>query len=196
MTESCSCFILAGGKSTRFGTNKSLALVGDQYMALVVAKNLQSAFGNAARLIGADENTSSELGLESVVGTREGNGPLAAIIDAMESTTSTFVAFAPNDTPFFTAHNYAALLAKLEDSKADVVVATDATDATDASQAHWLLSIWRKSSCMPILTKEFERGVRSVHGAVTELQVATVAFDAAAVRNINTVSDLLDRGTI
>jgi len=190
VTESCSCFILAGGKSTRFGTNKSLALVGDQYMALVVAKNLQSAFGNAARLIGADENTSSELGLESVVGTREGNGPLAAIIDAMESTTSTFVAFAPNDTPFFTAHNYAALLAKLEDSKADVVV------ATDASQAHWLLSIWRKSSCMPILTKEFERGVRSVHGAVTELQVATVAFDAAAVRNINTVSDLLDRGTI
>ena len=193
MTESCSCFILAGGKSTRFGTNKSLALVGDQYMALVVAKNLQSAFGGTAQLIGADENTCSELGLESVVGTREGNGPLAAIIDAMESTTSTFQAFAPNDTPFFTAHNFAALLAKLEDSKADVVVATD---AADSSQAHWLLSIWRKSSCMPILTNEFERGVRSVHGAVLELQIARVAFDAAAVRNINKVSDLFDRGTI
>jgi molybdopterin-guanine dinucleotide biosynthesis protein A len=114
-------------------------------------------------------------------------------MDAMESTTSTFQAFAPNDTPFFTAHNYAALLAKLEDSKADVVVATD---ATDASQVHWLLSIWRKSSCMPILTKEFERGVRSVHGAVTDLQVAMVSFEDAAVRNINTVSDLFDRGTI
>ena len=193
MTESCSCFILAGGKSTRFGTNKSLALVGDQYMALVVAKNLQSAFGGTAQLIGADENTCSELGLESFVGTREGNGPLAAIIDAMESTNSTFQAFAPNDTPFFTAHNFAALLAKLEDSKADAVVATD---AADASQAHWLLSIWRKSSCMPILTNEFERGVRSVHGAVLELQIARVAFDAAAVRNINRVSDLFDRGTI
>jgi len=193
VTQSCSCFILAGGKSTRFGTNKSLALVGDQYMASVVAKNLHSAFGSTAKLIGADESTSSELGLESVIGTREGNGPLAAIIDAMESTTSTFQAFAPNDTPFFTAQNFAALLAKLEDSKADVVVATD---ATDASQAHWLLSIWRKSSCMPILTNEFERGVRSVHGAVLDLQIATVAFDAAAVRNINTVSDLLDRGTI
>ena len=193
MTQSCSCFVLAGGKSTRFGTNKSLALVGDQYMALVVANNLQSAFGSTAQLIGADENTCSALGLESVIGTREGNGPLAAIIDAMESTTSTFQAFAPNDTPFFTAHNYAALSAKLEDSKADVVVATD---ATDASQVHWLLSIWRKSSCMPILTKEFERGVRSVHGAVTDLQVAMVSFEDAAVRNINTVSDLFDRGTI
>lgn len=162
-------------------------------MALVVANNLQSAFGSTAQLIGADENTCSALGLKSVIGTREGNGPLAAIIDAMESTTSTFQAFAPNDTPFFTAHNYAALLAKLEDSKADVVVATD---ATDASQVHWLLSIWRKSSCMPILTKEFERGVRSVHGAVTDLQVAMVSFEDAAVRNINTVSDLFDRGTI
>jgi len=162
-------------------------------MALVVANNLQSAFGSTAQLIGADENTCGALGLESVIGTREGNGPLAAIIDAMESTTSTFQAFAPNDTPFFTTHNYAALLAKLEDSKADVVVATD---ATDASQVHWLLSIWRKSSCMPILTKEFERGVRSVHGAVTDLQVAMVSFEDAAVRNINTVSDLFDRGTI
>ena len=193
MTQSCSCFILAGGKSTRFGTNKSLALVGDQYMALVVANNLQSAFGSTAQLIGADENTCGALGLESVIGTREGNGPLAAIIDAMESTTSTFQAFAPNDTPFFKAHNYAALLAKLEDSKADVVVATD---ATDASQVHWLLSVWRKSSCMPTLTNEFERGVRSVQGAVTDLQVAMVSFEDAAVRNINTVSDLFDRGTI
>jgi molybdopterin-guanine dinucleotide biosynthesis protein A len=191
--QSCSCFILAGGKSIRFGTNKSLALVGDQYMASVVAKNLQSAFGSTAQLIGADENTSNELGLESVIGTREGNGPLAAIIDAMESTESTFQAFAPNDTPFFTAHNYVALLEKLEDSNADVVVATD---ATDASRAHWLLSVWRKSSCMPTLTKEFERGVRSVHGAVTDLQVATVSFEDAALRNINTVSDLFDRGTI
>ncbi len=193
MIQSCSCFILAGGKSIRFGTNKSLALVGDQYMASVVAKNLQSAFGSTAQLIGADENTSNELGLETVIGTREGNGPLAAIIDAMESTESTFQAFAPNDTPFFTAHNYVALLEKLEDSNADVVVATD---ATDASRAHWLLSVWRKSSCMPILTKEFERGVRSVHGAVTDLQVAMVSFEDAALRNINTVSDLFDRGTI
>jgi molybdopterin-guanine dinucleotide biosynthesis protein A len=162
-------------------------------MASVVAKNLQSAFGSTAKLIGADESTSSELGLETVIGTREGNGPLAAIIDAMESTESTFQAFAPNDTPFFTAHNYVALLEKLEDSNADVVVATD---ATDASRAHWLLSVWRKSSCMPILTKEFERGVRSVHGAVTDLQVAMVSFEDAALRNINTVSDLFDRGTI
>ena len=193
MTGSIACFILAGGKSSRFGSNKSLALVGSEPMAKIVANNLRSAFGGTAQLIGADRQTSLELGLDTFIGSREGNGPLAAIIDAMESTTSTFQAFAPNDTPFFTAHNFAALLAKLEDSKADVVVATD---ATDASQAHWLLSVWRKESCLPKLLIAYERGVRSVHGAVNDLHIASVSFDANLVRNVNAVSDLSDRGTI
>jgi molybdopterin-guanine dinucleotide biosynthesis protein A len=149
--------------------------------------------GKAPVVVFADEKTSIQLGLESVIGARESNGPLAAIIDAMESTTSTFQAFAPNDTPFFTAHNFAALLAKLEDSKADVVVATD---ATDASQAHWLLSVWRKESCLPKLLIAYERGVRSVHGAVKDLHIASVSFDANLVRNVNAVSDLSYRGTI
>jgi hypothetical protein len=75
----------------------------------------------------------------------------------------------------------------------DVVVAVD--DSNDA-HAHWLLSIWRTSSCLPTLLKEYDRGVRSVHGAVSELRVATVAFDAASVRNINAVLDLPEQGTI
>jgi molybdopterin-guanine dinucleotide biosynthesis protein A len=113
VTQTCSCFVLAGGKSSRFGANKSLALVGSQPMALVVANNLQTAFGSAARLVGSDAQTSSQIGLVSISGPREGNGPLAAIIDAMESCTNSLVAFAPNDTPFFSADNFSALLAKI-----------------------------------------------------------------------------------
>jgi molybdopterin-guanine dinucleotide biosynthesis protein A len=85
VTQTCSCFVLAGGKSSRFGANKSLALVGSQPMALVVANNLQTAFGSAARLVGSDAQTSNQIGLVSISGPREGNGPLAAIIDAMEA---------------------------------------------------------------------------------------------------------------
>ena len=193
MTESCSCFILAGGKSTRFGKNKSLALLGDQYMASVVANNLQSACGSTAKLVGADEKTSIELGLESVIGARESNGPLAAIIDAMESTTSSLVAFAPNDTPFFSADNFAALLKKMGESGSDAVVVVG---DSSASRTHWLLSIWRKEPCLSILRNEYERGVRSVHGAVTDLKISKVEFDAASVRNVNTVSELPNQGTI
>ena len=193
MTESCSCFVLAGGKSTRFGANKSLALIDSQHMALVVANNLQKAFGSAARLVGADSLTSNEIGLDAFFGPREGNGPLGAIIDAIEGSASSLVAFAPNDTPFFSADNFAALRAKIEDSASDVVVAVD---DSDTPRTHWLLSIWRKESCLAILRKQYENGVRSIHGAVTELQISTVAYDAACVRNINMVSDMPDQGTI
>jgi hypothetical protein len=49
---------------------------------------------------------------------------------------------------------------------------------------------------LAILRKQYENGVRSIHGAVTELQISTVAYDAASVRNINMVSDMPDQGTI
>ena len=38
--------------------------------------------------------------------------------------------------------------------------------------------------------------MRSVHGAVTDLKISKVEFDAASVRNINTVSELPNQGTI
>ena len=193
MIQPYSCFILAGGKSSRFGKNKSLAIVGGQQMALVVANNLQAAFDCAAQLVGADDQTSREVGLVSFSGPREGNGPLAAIVDSMECSESPLVAFAPNDTPFFTENDFAALRSKMDGVNTDVVVAVD--DSNDA-HAHWLLSIWSISSCLPTLLKEYDRGVRSVHGAVSELRVATVAFDAASVRNINAVLDLPEQGTI
>ena len=53
MLESLDCFVLAGGKSTRFGTNKSLASIGSRHMAAVVANNLGNASGLSVRLIGA-----------------------------------------------------------------------------------------------------------------------------------------------
>ncbi len=193
MTDSIACFILAGGKSSRFGSNKSLALVGSEPMAKIVANNLRSAFGGTAQLIGADQQSSLELGLETFIGSREGNGPLAAVVDAMEHAEQLIVAVAPNDTPFFSPMNFRALLAKLEDSSIDVAVAVS---GTESPQTHWLLSVWRKESCLPKLLVEYERGVRSVHGAVKDLHIALVSFDANLVRNVNAVSDLSDRGTI
>jgi molybdopterin-guanine dinucleotide biosynthesis protein A len=187
------CFVLAGGKSSRFGSNKSLALFGGQHMVLVVANNLQAAFGSEVRLIGADTQTVLETRLEFYSGPREGDGPLAAIIDAMENTISDYFVFSPNDTPFFTSSGFLALQDRMEATPADVVVAVD---DSDEAHAHWLLSIWKKSTCLPVLLSEYERGVRSVHGAVEGLHIERVAFDAASVRNINARTDLPDQGTI
>jgi len=162
-------------------------------MAKIVASNMQSGFGCEAKLIGADQQTSMLVGLETFNGYREGNGPLAAIIDAMEVSVQELVAFAPNDTPFFTASNFGTLLVDMEDPNVDVAVAVDETDTT---RAHWLLSVWRKSTCLPKLLAAYDRGERSIHGAVKGLNIASVAYGATSVRNINAVIDLPDRGTI
>jgi molybdopterin-guanine dinucleotide biosynthesis protein A len=191
--ESLDCFVLAGGKSTRFGTNKSLASVGARYMAAVVASNLRSASGSSVSLIGADAQTSSALGLPSVFGSREGNGPLGAIIDALELSDSVFVVIAPNDTPFFSAECFTRLFDCLDASNNDVAVAVDVEDET---HVHWLLSVWRKATCLPLLREQYRGGARSVHEAVIGLQIGTVAYESALVRNVNSPEDLGDEGTI
>lgn len=193
MRESLDCFVLAGGKSTRFGTNKSLASVGARYMAAVVASNLRNASGSSVSLIGADAQTSSALGLPNVFGSREGNGPLGAIIDALELSDSVFVVIAPNDTPFFSAECFTRLIDCLNASNNDVAVAVD---VKDESRVHWLLSAWRKAPCLPMLREQYHSGTRSVHQAVTGLQIGTVAYESALVRNVNSPEDLVDEGTI
>ena len=193
MRESLDCFVLAGGKSTRFGTNKSLASIGPRHMAVVVASNLQKASGSSVRLIGADVQTSSALKLLSVVGSREGNGPLGAIVDALELSDSEFIVIAPNDTPFFSAECFAQLIERAYIADTDVAVAIDEVDETNV---HWLLSVWRKATCLPMLREHYHSGTRSVHEAVIGLQIGTVAFESALVRNVNSPEDLGDEGTI
>jgi len=135
-------------------------------MAAVVASNLRNASGSSVSLIGADAQTSSALGLPSVFGSREGNGPLGAIIDALELSDSVFVVIAPNDTPFFSAECFTRLFDCLDASNIDVAVAVD---AKDESRVHWLLSVWRKATCLPLLREQYRGGARSVHEAVIGL---------------------------
>jgi molybdopterin-guanine dinucleotide biosynthesis protein A len=162
-------------------------------MAAVVASNLRSASGSSVSLIGADAQTSSALGLPSVFGSREGNGPLGAIIDALELSDCVFVVTAPNDTPFFSAECFSRLFDCLDASNNDVAVAVDVKDET---HVHWLLSVWRKATCLPLLREQYHSGTRSVHEAVIGLQIGTVAYESALVRNVNSPEDLGDEGTI
>jgi molybdopterin-guanine dinucleotide biosynthesis protein A len=47
--------VLAGGKSTRFGSNKSIAMIDGLPMARIVANNLYDATKVLPQLIGADD---------------------------------------------------------------------------------------------------------------------------------------------
>ena len=121
------------------------------------------------------------------------NGPLGAIVDALELSDSVFVVIAPNDTPFFSAECFARLIECVHISNNDVAVAVDIEDET---HVHWLLSVWRKAPCLPMLREQYQIGTRSVHEAVVGLQIGTVAYESALVCNVNSPEDLVDEGTI
>ena len=184
---------MAGGKSTRFGSNKSIANIDGMPMARVVANNLFDATDVMPQLLGTDEATAFALGLVTVSGPREGNGPLGAIIDALELSKSEMVLFAPNDTPYFSSSDFRLLMSILDTTKIDIAVAIDEQEATSY---HWLLSAWRASSCLQHLCEQYSNGVRSVHEAVVGLTVSTLACRSSVLRNINHVSDMIAEGTI
>jgi len=185
--------VLAGGKSTRFGSNKTIANIDGMPMARLVANNILSATQVQPRFLGADQSTALLLGLVNVSGPREGNGPLGAIIDALELSKSEIVLFAPNDTPYFTSIDFERLVQVLDNSGTDLAVAID---ELDAANFHWLLSAWRTSTCLQHLSEQYANGVRSVHGAVIGLRVSTLSCASDALRNINHVSDMIDEGTV
>ena len=184
---------MAGGKSTRFGSNKSITNIDGTPMARVVANNMFVATNVMPQLLGADEGTALSLGLVNVSGSREGNGPLGALIDALELSQSEMVLFAPNDTPYFSSSDFRLLMSILDTTKADIAVAIDEQEVTSY---HWLLSAWRATSCLQHLCEQYSNGVRSVHEAVVGLTVSTLACRSSVLRNINHVSDMIAEGTI
>lgn len=185
--------MLAGGKSTRFGSNKSFAMIDGIPMARRVANNLFDATKIHPQLLGADDALARALGLESLRGQREGNGPLGAIIDALELSKSDVVLFAPNDTPYFSSDHFLGLLSTLDTTESDVAVARD--DVGGAG-FHWLLSAWRPSSCLQHLSEQYSNGIRSIYEAVVGLDVSTLSCRSDSLRNINYSADMITKDTI
>ena len=193
MPSTLHCFVLAGGRSTRFGSNKSIALIDGIPMARRVANNLFDATKVQPQLLGGDDTLARALGLESLRGQREGNGPLGAIIDALELSKSDVVLFAPNDTPYFSSDDFIGLLSTLDTTESDVAVARDDVASTGF---HWLLSAWRSSSCLQHLSEQYSNGIRSIYEAVVGLDVSTLACKSESLRNINYSADMIIKDTI
>jgi molybdopterin-guanine dinucleotide biosynthesis protein A len=172
--------ILAGGASSRFGSNKMLHLIDGVMMTERVVQNMQ--IDSVPYLVGADEASASSLGRLTLKGPREGEGPLGALIDCLERSSATFLLVAPCDTPFFTSEDFSRLVHAITPG-GDVSVATN-------SRNHWLLSCWNRTNTFDHLSAQFAAGERAVHRAVIGLQVVEVDVLESNTRNINAVSDL------
>ena len=78
-------------------------------MGLVVYDNLKSAIQADTFFVGPEIDHEGFSSAPRVTGSREGQGPLGAICDVLETAKTDFVVFAPCDTPYFLADQFRTL---------------------------------------------------------------------------------------
>jgi molybdopterin-guanine dinucleotide biosynthesis protein A len=175
--------VLAGGRSSRMGSDKALLVVDGVALARRVADALVAAGCNPVVCQGGDVESLARLGLEVLPDSEPDGGPLPAILDAVS-------AFAPADVVACAcdlANLDAATVVRLLEV-ADGHPKPHVVTAGDASGPH-LLAVWSASARAP-LAALVEDGVRSYRAALERLETALVAVDPGVILNINRPEDL------
>ncbi len=186
--------VLAGGRSSRFGSNKAVALLGAKSLLHHVCE--RAAPQVERLLINCNGEISSEIDHDYDVLTDDhpGDGPLAGILAGLERAAAddcALLAMFPCDTPFFPVDLVARLYAKLERSSADFCLPYRDNDA------HRTFGLWHVS-CAQDLARGFGQGrLRSLQSIEQILIPAILVFPLQGQGpggdpffNVNTTADL------
>ena len=150
------------------GRDKALVEVGGVAMALRVASALRIAGAAEVLAIGGDAPALRALGLDDRPDDRPGAGPLSATITALGHASEDLVLVVGCDLvhpdPPSMARTIAALAHRPGALGAVPVV---------AGQPQWVHAAWRRDAAAP-LSRAFEQGQRSLHGAARSLDLVPV----------------------
>ena len=173
--------VLCGGASRRMGQDKALVPWAGVPMARRVADTLAAAGCRPVVAVGGNGARLAAVGLDVVADRWPGEGPLGAVLTALEYAAGRPVVVVACDMPVLGARTVAAVAAGLAPG-VDVAVA-------GAARREPLLAAWAPSAS-PRLTAAFESGVRALHVALETLSVVEVSVSSQDVRNVNAPSDL------
>jgi molybdenum cofactor guanylyltransferase len=176
--------VLTGGAGTRMGADKALLVVAGRPMALRVAESLEAAGGDEVVCVGGDGAALGALGLRVVPDEAPGEGPLAALVTALEALPDRAVLVVACDLVAPDPAAMAATVRALHGSGADVAVPV--LDGTP----QWTHAAWAPSALAP-LRAALTAGERAIHRAARHLVVCTVAgLDPSALVDADHPSDL------
>jgi molybdopterin-guanine dinucleotide biosynthesis protein A len=98
LAERVEGFVLAGGRSSRFGTDKALARIGEETLLARAAAAL-AALGLPARVVAPDPSAYGDLAAGAVTGERPGLGPAEGLRAALEAAESPWALVLAADMP-------------------------------------------------------------------------------------------------
>lgn len=168
------------------GRDKALLTVDGRPMARRVADVLDAAGAVRVRALGGDLDGLRALGLSARADRWPGEGPLGALVQALDDAGADVdaVAVLACDLLAPDADALATVVATLAGSSADVVVPR----VDDRPQ--WMHGVWR-TRVARLLGDVFATGERSIHGAVGGLEIRFAdGVDADALRDADVPDDL------
>jgi molybdopterin-guanine dinucleotide biosynthesis protein A len=165
--------LLVGGASTRFGSPKALARLGEETLAVRAWRTLGEACDD--RLAVGKRGDGLELPFELVDDRTETRAALAGIVAGLRASRSPVAVMLPVDTPLVTAD----LLRELGAACADA--AAPATAPLPAAFAH---------SALPVLERRLLEGRFALHEALDELDTRRIEVDETLLANVNTPDEL------
>jgi molybdopterin-guanine dinucleotide biosynthesis protein A len=184
--------VLAGGRSSRMGTDKALLAVDGIPMARRVADALAAGGCDPVWCQGGDADELAAIGLTVRPDPSDHPGPLAAIAEALAAAAPADLVIAACDLPDLDGATVRAIVAGSVSQRATAERAPLVAVADDGSGAH-LLAWWSAAALAP-LQALLADDVMSYRVAVERLGAHHVPVSAAAVRNVNHPVDVGRRG--
>ena len=189
-------YVLAGGASNRFGSDKALVRFGSTPLLKRIIQLLEKCTTSVS--VVAAQGKYSELNVKIVEDRWPGEGPLGGIITALQHTAATNPQCELNlilscDMPFVTSEWLQFLVGRAQVSKAQVVLPYSAHGPEP------LCACYRTDAAGPLQTV-FESGVRKVTQALKQLRAEVLdeavwkRFDSAGrlFWNMNTPADFVE----
>lgn len=174
--------VLAGGASSRMGTDKAFVEVDGRPMVLRVADALRAGGCDPVSCQGGDATRLARLGLAVRPDASPGHvGPVRAIATTLASADAATVVVAACDLPHLSGADVAALV------RASEVAGTVAVAAA-AGRRH-LVAAW-PSALADRVRAAAEQGVRSYGDLLVDVGAVEVALDPASVHNVNRPEDV------
>ena len=186
-------YVLAGGRSSRFGRNKALADVDGKPMALHVADRIRPVVDSIA-LVGP-AIAYQDLGLRVIEDSLDGFGPVAGILAAVEDSAAPWILVVACDLPNIRPQFLEMLFRRAESSSVDAVIPL----AADGREQP-LCAVYNKSMAGQ-LRQAVKSGVAKVTAAIGGADLAYLLPPEYAVLdpsgemllNVNRPDDLLRR---
>ena len=177
-------YVLIGGRSSRFGSDKALHTVDGRAMALHVADALR-ALADSVTLVGGPRKREL-LGLPVIPDQFPGAGPLGGILTALTNASSPWILVVACDMPKLSAAPLASLLDPAVRSSVRAVL-----PRTPDGRLQPLCAAYARTALGP-LANAFRGGTRKVMEAVQTLPWRAIEMeDPAPFANVNRPSDLI-----